>query len=81
VRLKPGPGWKKVGNLVPVWDHASGVRIHAWGLCRLPDGSTFFGNRWPEGRDWDRAIREQGGNRRRGTMVWALRLAIVKGEK
>lgn len=63
-------GWKQVGP--SVWDHTSGVRIHAAGLVRMVSGQVVYGNKWPESRYLDRAIRINGGNRKRGVMAWAL---------
>lgn len=73
---KPGNGWHKVSQNAPVWEHKSGLRVHTFGLCRLPGSKRFLngGNVYPEIKLLDRAIREQGGNRRRGVMVWAMRL-------
>lgn len=78
---KPGPGWKRAGLPdVSVWDHVSGVRVHTFGLCRLRSGEFVNGgNIYPAMKLLDRAIREQGGNRRRGAMVWALRLWAEQG--
>jgi hypothetical protein len=67
--MRPGPGWRCVWG--PVWDHASGLRVHVGGECRL-DGRIICGGLWPEFRELDRFIRINGGNRKRGTMAWAL---------
>lgn len=75
---RPGNGWKAY-ELAPVWEHASGIRIHSIGICRLADGTVINGEHWPECQTLLRAIREQGGTRRRGLMVWAL--AISSNDK
>jgi hypothetical protein len=70
---KPGPGWKHLG--CAVWEHASGVRIHVAGLVGLPSTGHFvYADRWPESQDAYRCIRIAGGSRKRGLMIWALRL-------
>jgi hypothetical protein len=66
---RPGPGWKEYEA---VWEHASGIRVHSLGCCRLADGSIINGEHWPECLNLWEAIREQGNTRRRGLMVWAL---------
>jgi hypothetical protein len=68
---RPGNGWKAYTES-PVWEHTSGIRVHTAGLLRLPDGTIINGEHWPECKTLWRAIREQGGTRRRGLMVWAL---------
>lgn len=74
--MRCGYGWKRCdgppGELSPVFDHPSGLRIHLAGLARLPDGEYVNGMVWPETVELDRHIRIHGGNRRRGTMAWAL---------
>ena len=67
---KPGPGWSYQGGAV--WDHASGIRIHVYGLCRFADGRIVNGQWWPESRTLYRMIAINGGNRKRGVMAWAL---------
>lgn len=71
---RPGKGWKAY-ELVPVWEHESGIRVHAGGLCRLKDGTIIYGCHWPESQNLQQAIREQGGTTRRGLMVWGLEIA------
>lgn len=66
-------GWKHVAG--PVWDHASGLRIHLMGVCRLPCGGIVYGENWPESKRLSRCIRIAGGNRKRGIMAWALERA------
>lgn len=69
--MKPGKGWSRLVE-VPVYEHTSGVRVHLFGLLRLPGKMATC----PTGDQRNRlirAIREKGGNVRRGTMVWALR--------
>lgn len=71
--LRPGPGWTEMPP-APVWEHASGVRIHWSGpIIRLADGSmpSLYGARRAE---LNRAIRINGGNRKRGIMAYALTL-------
>lgn len=68
--LRPGPGWKHLGG--PVYEHQSGWRIHAMGICGFPVDPLFDGRRWPESRELERMIRINGGNRKRGVMAWAL---------
>jgi hypothetical protein len=60
---RPGNGWKAY-KLTPVWEHASGVRVHSLGACRLADGTIINGEHWPECLNLWRAIREQGEFRR-----------------
>lgn len=69
-RYKPGPGWSLVGPAV--WDHPSGLRVHASGLCILPDGSVIVGRVWPEITSLNWFVRINGGNERRGAMAWAI---------
>lgn len=71
-RKKPGPGWRKVG---PCFDHSSGLRVHLAGLARMPDGRVVSALAGPETSAAQKAIAEQGGNRRRGLMIWALSLS------
>jgi len=80
MRTKPGPGWTNLHppseESGPVWEHTSGVRIHAAGLVLLPnDEAAFWANLWPESQEIDRAIRMCGGNRKRGMMCYALEKA------
>lgn len=84
---RPGPGWRIAigrpcsptvcgppGDLIGgVYDHPSGLRIHAAGVLLLPDGELIYGETWPESQLLRHAIRTVGGNRKRGVMVWALR--------
>jgi hypothetical protein len=67
---KPGIGWTNVWG--PVWDHASGARLHLGGFLRLPSGEHISANRWPELLSLNRYIRIAGGSRKRGLMLWAL---------
>ncbi len=69
-RTRPGPGWKHLG--CAVYEHSSGMRIHTHGLCRFRGGPFIDGTMWPEWQKLNMAIRVNGGNRRRGVMVWAL---------
>lgn len=69
-RCKPGPGWKWISG--PVWEHASGMRLHLHGLVQLPNGEYLSANTLAEWQDVGRAVRIAGGNRRRGLMLWAL---------
>lgn len=69
-RRQPGLGWKALRS--GVYEHSSGVRVHMIGLARYPAGNSKSGNCWPESARLGRAIDEQGGNRKRGLMVWAL---------
>ena len=71
---RPGKGWKAYEQS-PVWEHVSGIRVHALGLCRLKDGTIIDGSRWPESNNLQKAVREQGGTNRRGLMVWGLEAA------
>lgn len=61
----PGPGWVRLSG--SVYEHSSRIRIHTLGTIRFSDGSFRSEN----DSAW-RAIRRQGGNRKRGLMVWAL---------
>ena len=40
--MRPGSGWKHLAG--PVWEHASGVRVHSGGLVKFPDGRSTFCN-------------------------------------
>lgn len=71
-RRTPGPGWKYLGS--SVYEHTTGLRIHGLGTARLPDGTNVFANGVAAWRAQDRAIAEQGYNRKRGLMVWGLSL-------
>ena len=69
---RPGPGWKRAGLPdVPVWEHSSGVCVHILGVAKF-DGIIVSLWKRKDYEDFDRAIAQQGGNRRRGAMVWAL---------
>ena len=74
-QYKPGPGWSHLGGAV--YAHSNNCRIHVMGLCRLPNGYTVLGSRWPESREVDRLIAINGGNRRRGVIAWARRLTYM----
>jgi hypothetical protein len=65
-------GWKHLGG--SVYEHRDGTRVHLLGLCRLPSG-THVMNSWPESQSWDRFVRINGGNTRRGAMAWARDVA------
>ena len=69
-QIRPGHGWSHAGGAV--YDHISGVRVHVFGLCRLPDGTEVRGTIWPEVHNLDRYIAMNGGNRKRGVMAWGL---------
>lgn len=69
VVMRPGPGWSHMGGAV--YQHATGIRIHVYGLCGFPGGHLSNGNQWPESQELDRLIRINGGNRKRGVMAWA----------
>ena len=43
--MRPGSGWKHLAG--PVWEHASGVRVHSGGLVKFPDGRYLLANKWP----------------------------------
>jgi len=66
------PGWKPLG--FAVYEHASGIRAHAYGVCGLSPGPLVWGTQWPESMVLDRFIRQNGGNRRRGVLAWAMHL-------
>ena len=71
---RPGAGWKHLGGSVYEKDE---VRVHVSGeLCRLKNGVFVSGNHWPMSRNLDRAIRVNGGNKKRGTMAWANMLMM-----
>lgn len=63
---RPGLGWKRLSG--SVWEHSSGIRIHTYGIARLPDGR---GASWTSEEEWA-AKRQQGYNTKRALMVWAL---------
>jgi len=65
---RPGDGWEHV--MGPVWDHASGMRLHVKGLLRLPNGDLVDGTQWPQSKSVKLATRMTG-CRRRGLMVWS----------
>lgn len=69
--MRPGRGWRHVGG--PCYDHSE-VRIHIGGMARFLSGNVIDGNSWPESQHLRFAIRMCGGNKKRGTMVWALNL-------
>ena len=71
--MRPGQGWRHVAGAV--YERKDLVRIHLLGMCRLADNTWVSGSRWPESREMERAIRINGGNRKRGMMAWANRLA------
>jgi plasmid replication initiation protein len=71
-----GPGWRQLSG--SVFEHASGVRIHIYGMCLLPDGECVYRRKRPWDRFMYQCIRIHGGNRRRGIMAWALRLQAEK---
>lgn len=71
-RRRPGGGWTWLGS--SVWEHSTGLRIHGLGAARMPDGTHVSGMSWDQYFPLARAIREQGGNRKRGLMVWGLSL-------
>lgn len=82
MRLKPGSGWKQIGE--SVWQNASiGVRIHTLGLIYDMAGGIPSHMRlrwsatWPLSVEWDRHTAMAGGNRKRGLMTLAIE--IVKG--
>lgn len=72
MRRTPGNGWKHLGS--SVWEHTTGLRIHGLGAARLPDGTHVSGMSWDHYFHLARAILEQGGNRKRGLMMWGLSL-------
>ena len=67
---KPGSGWD-TSYPTPVYDHVSGLRVHAMGLLRLPSGDIINGGLYPESKVLSKFIRINGGNQKRGTMAWA----------
>jgi hypothetical protein len=71
---RPGAGWQRIRNSA-VWDHVSGIRIHAYGFAKLPNGSIVNAAMWPLSRELDACVRIAGGNRIRGLMVFAKRKA------
>ena len=71
MKRKPGRGWEHLGGAV--WERTV-TRIHVGhAMCRM-GGEWVPGEIWPVSFDVRRHIAEQGGNRRRGIMVWALTL-------
>ena len=68
---RPGPGWSGWAG-GGVYDHTSGIRIHACGMYLPPGGDTENGNIYPECLRLHRFIAINGGNRKRGVMAWAL---------
>ena len=66
------PGWKPLGGAV--YEHTSGIRAHAYGVCGLSPEPLVFGNQWPESQCLDHFVRLCGGNRRRGVLAWAMHL-------
>lgn len=66
---RPGKGWKNVGN-GSVWEHTTGLSIHLLGVVMTPNGEHIS---W----DWSDEINakeQQGWNKKRALMVWALSL-------
>lgn len=82
--MRPGPGWKNCGGPPcdpqhgPVWEHATGLRVHVSGMVRLADRTIVVGTNWPESKRLNRFIRINGGNRKRGVMAWALCVAASR---
>ena len=72
---QPGKGWRQT-KVKSVWEHETGLRIHVMGNC-LFEGHHISGTCWPESKRLRQCIREQDGNQKRGTMVWALRKYAV----
>lgn len=72
---RPGAGWVRCAPHVPVFDHASGIRIHTMGIVILPDGRRLSVVCHIKDMGLAQAVRQQGGNRRRGAMVWGLLMA------
>lgn len=74
-QINPGPGWRHIGSAT--WEHATGLRCTVSGMARTADNRWFNGMAWPEAavRDW--FIRANGGNRKRGTLAWALNTATT----
>ena len=69
-KLRPGAGWTYAGGAV--WDHANGTRVHVGGLMvRLPTGLLI---RTPTA-SMRKAIRVNGGNRKRVIMAYAVTLS------
>jgi len=65
-----GRSWQHLDGAV--WEHISGMRIHCYGLARMPDGTIkWFMHDW---RTQYFAMRLVGFNRRRAIMAWALSL-------
>jgi hypothetical protein len=71
--MRPGNGWKHIGGAV--WEHTSKIRIHLLGMIRLPSGEFVSAATYPNWEAVHRMIRINGGNRKRGLMVWALSYA------
>ena len=73
---KPGPGWRapRPGDAL-VYTRDDGLRVHLLGLAMTPDGRRMNGMMYPHRADLDRRIAECGGSVRRGSMVWAAKIA------
>ena len=77
---RPGPGWRPAG--CPVYDHVSGIRIHAYGMYWPPGSKVSVNGRvYPESLRLHRFIAINGGNRKRGVMAWALAMCKKGGER
>jgi hypothetical protein len=63
------PGWKHIAG--SVWEHINGSRLHVAGTA-IVGGSVYYATTWPESAAADRCIRQCGGNRKRGLMLWTI---------
>ena len=66
--MKLANNWKRFG---PVFEHESGMRVHTLGFLVFPSKQVLMGNQMPEYDRLNKAIKIQGGNRKRGLMLWA----------
>lgn len=68
---QPGPGWHRIAG--SVWEHKpSGMRVHGFGYCRLPDGRWISGVQWPEIRRFGLSVNLTGSTKMRHVLVWAM---------
>lgn len=65
----PGNGWRHLNG--PVYERNDGLRLHLSGVCRTPSGEFITGMSFEEHANITRLIAINGGNRKRGLMVWA----------
>lgn len=66
--MKLDNGWLTLG---PVCKHPAGFKVHVLGYIGYPSGTILSASALSQRDAVTRAIRIQGGNRKRGLMLWA----------